>query len=43
MTDTIVLLHGSAGHMIPITHPQAVSDAVRSDATAGSEKRGAYA
>jgi MFS family permease len=32
-----------AGHIIRITHPQAVIDAVRSDATAGRQKRGAYA
>jgi len=39
---TTVVVPG-AGHMIPITHPQAVIDAVRSDAAAGSPKQGAYA
>jgi pimeloyl-ACP methyl ester carboxylesterase len=32
-----------AGHMIPFTHPQAVIDAIRSDAAAGSPQQGAFA
>jgi pimeloyl-ACP methyl ester carboxylesterase len=42
LAATTVVVPG-AGHMIPITHPQAVIDAVRSDAAAGSPKQGAYA
>lgn len=32
-----------AGHMIPFTHPQAVIDAIRSDAAPGSPQQGAFA
>ena len=39
---TTVVVPG-AGHMIPVTHPQAVVDAVRSDAAAERQARGAYA
>ncbi len=38
---TIVVL--GAAHMIPLTHPQAVVDAVRCDAAARSQQQGAHA